>query len=70
MLSACATELTPCWYELLWLNPVPSLTVTDSVQFCVVPVAFAGAVQIGVRLDALSKDPFKPRAAGQLAVHA
>jgi hypothetical protein len=40
------------------------------VQSWIDPVAFAGAVQMGVRLDVLSKDPLEPRAAEQLAVHA
>jgi len=54
--------LTWTWRLRVWADadPCGSLTVTDSVYVCVVPVVFVGAVQSGLAIVELLNVPAGP----------
>lgn len=56
-------------YDLSWLSPFPSKTVTAILQGCSTPVVFVGAVHVGVRLPGSLKVPCEPSTVGHRADH-
>ena len=70
IVSVCGTELTPWLCDAVAVSPPgPSFAVTVIVQLWSVPVRFARAVHVALRVFAVApNDPLLPSGAGQTAV--